>query len=72
MYRPDGWAHKRSKFFESKQAVNRWGKTRQLDYEAGSDAMLDEFGKLDIVEILKILAEYFPDRYVRLGEDNEG
>ncbi len=38
MKRPDGWANKRSEYFESHQEKNRWGKTRQLDYEAGADA----------------------------------
>lgn len=66
MWRNKGWAHTRSEFFEVHRITNKWGKTRQFDYEAGADAMLEELGKLNIVEILKILAECFPDRYVRL------
>ena len=41
-YRPDDWIKQRSKFFEENQQENRWGKTRQLDYETGADAMLEE------------------------------
>lgn len=39
-WRPkEGWAHQRSKYFESHQPKMPYGKTRQADYEAGADAM---------------------------------
>ena len=41
------WERQRSEFFESHQQKNRWGKTRQLDYEAGADAILRELLGLD-------------------------
>ena len=51
----EGWATTRTKYFEQNQSLNRWGKTRQKDYEAGADALLavliDEgviyYGQLD-------------------------
>ena len=38
MHRPPEWVKQRNIYFESHQEKNRWGKTRQLDYEAGADA----------------------------------
>ena len=47
MWRPEeDWAHQRSVYFEQKQTLNRWQKTRQKDYEAGADAMLDALWKM--------------------------
>ena len=68
-YRPPEWVKMRNKFFESHQAQKPYYKTRELDYETGADAMLEELSKLNMVEILRIFAEHFPDRYTRLEEE---
>lgn len=46
MWRPSVWAKARTEFFEAHQRKNRWGKARQIDYEAGADAMLEAIWKM--------------------------
>ena len=38
--RPDDWVRKRNIFFEKNQPLRPYYKTRQIDYEAGADAIL--------------------------------
>lgn len=47
MWRPDEkkWVKRRTEFFEAHPKTNRWGKTKQLDYEAGADGMLEALQK---------------------------
>ena len=41
-WRPEkGWAHQRSVYFEKNQPAKPHHTTRQKDYEAGADAMLE-------------------------------
>jgi len=42
MKRPDEWVKQRNIFFETHQPKKPYYKTREIDYEAGADAMLEE------------------------------
>jgi len=39
-WRPDRWARQRNDYFEDNQPKPPYYKSRQLDYEAGADAIL--------------------------------
>ena len=40
-----GWAHERNDYFQRNSSINRWGKSRQKDYEAGADAIIESLKK---------------------------
>ena len=44
-WRPKRWAHNRSEYFEHNQSVKSHHKTRQKDYEAGADAIIEALKK---------------------------
>jgi len=57
MKRPDDWVKKRNKYFESHQPPELRYKTRQLDYEAGADAIFEFAKEEGKRELLKEIAE---------------
>ena len=44
-YRPDEWIKQRNIFFEMHQPKKPYYKTREIDYEAGADAILEAIWK---------------------------
>ena len=45
-WRPGNWVKERNTYFEQNQPQKPYYKTRQRDYEAGADAMLEALFKL--------------------------
>ena len=45
-WRPDKWAYQRNRYFKHNQPKPPYYKTRQLDFEAGADAMLEALWRL--------------------------
>ena len=53
-WRPkEGWAHRRSEYFEQNQPVKPYRQTRQKDYEAGADTMLEALKKEELPADIK-------------------
>jgi len=62
MWRPANkeWERTRNKYFEPNQPKAPYYKTRQLDYEAGADAMLEGLAK-EIEEIYYLVYPEDPE-----------
>ena len=71
MWRPEeSWVKERNIFFETHQPMKPYYKTRQIDYEAGADAMLGTLTKdapyIMVGDYVEVECNWFTEGTVRI------